>query len=125
MILNFIKKYGLYLVPVLIAASGAFHIFTYLFVVYTVLLFVRYPKYILDIQLIVLVLFLASYNYETETGGLVGRSFQVLFPVCFYIMGKLLILIMNRENDVILLLITFIIAFSSMPLLGYVLNVFQ
>lgn len=125
MIISYIYKFKFYFLPILVVLANFFHPFIFIFIMFSVWQFWRHPKFIIDVNIVFLFIFTMAYDLATNTGGLVGRTASILFPVSFYIIGKSLTKHITEEYQVIALLFSFILIFNTTPIVSYLFNVFS
>jgi hypothetical protein len=97
--------------------------FNYIFVLSSLWLIYLRLKFVIDINLIILIAFTALYNIMLESGGPVGRITEVLYPAAFYIYGKFILSKLEIQTELVLLLLIFIIFFNLVHFVHYIINV--
>jgi hypothetical protein len=122
MIISFISKFKLYFLLLFVVFVGISQIFSYIFIIFTILQLWRHSKLVIDINFIFLFIFLAAFDLSTNTGGLVGRLGSIMLPISFYIMGKSLVKQITGEYQIIALLFSFIFIFNIIPIVSYFYN---
>lgn len=108
-----------------VAISGISQLFVYLLVLVSFYYILFGTRKLLDLDLIILLVFSLSYDLALNTGGPVGRTFNVLYPVAFYIIGKTIFNNIPNSYRINNLLITFIILFTLIPTISFLLNIIK
>ena len=122
MIISFISKFKLYFLLLLVVFVGFSQIFSYIFIILSISQLWRHSKLVIDINFIFLFIFLVAFDLSTNTGGLVGRTVSIMFPVSFYIIGKSLTKRITGDYQIIALLFSFIFIFNAIPIVSYFYN---
>ena len=123
MVISYLNKYKFYFLLISVVFANLSLLFNYFLVGLSLWLLRGYSKYLIEKNVVLLFVFTLTYDLVMNSGGVVGRTANILLPVSFYIIGKYLTKKTAGEYQLIALIFSFLLIFITIPTVSYLYNV--